>query len=284
MKIINNDSKKSSNTSNKINNLERYHIRSVERALILLKTFLDCDEELSVTAISQKTNLDISTTFRLLVTLQSKGFIHYNNATGKYRLGVTCLELGSKFIKNNDIRKVALKQMEALRNEFGETVHLTILDGNEVVYLEKLSGLHPIGFMSSHVGGRAPAYCTGVGKALLAYLPEEEIYKRFGGVKLIKYTQNTIIDIKLLIEELAKVREQGFSFDNEEHEIGVKCVAVPIFDHNGVVAAMSISGPVERMNSHINQYPGGLIEKLKEAARSVSLQIGGRELVQEYGK
>jgi DNA-binding IclR family transcriptional regulator len=275
------------NISGKINsnrNQKKYHVRSVERALGVLKTFLDCDEEQSVTEISEKAGLDISTTFRLLVTLQSNGFVEYNNATAKYRLGVSCLELGSKFIKNNDIRKVALKQMEALRNEFGETVHLTILDGIEVVYLEKLSGLHPIGFMSSRVGGRAPAYCTGVGKAHLAYLPEEEIYKRFEGKKLFKYTKNTITNIKLLIEELERVRERGFSFDNEEHEIGVKCVAVPIFDHNGVVAAMSISGPVDRMNSHINQNPGGLIEKLKEAARSVSLQIGGRELVQEYGK
>lgn len=270
--------------SNRNSDQQRYHVRSVERALTVLKTFLDHDEEQSVTSISEKTNLDISTTFRLLATLQSRGFVEYNNATGKYRLGVICLELGSKFIKNNDIRRIALKQMEALRNEFGETVHLTILDGIEVVYLEKLNGLHPIGFMSSRVGGRAPAYCTGVGKALLAYLPEEEIHRRFSGANLIKHTQNTITDIKLLIEELARVRDQGFSFDNEEHEIGVKCVAVPIFDHNGVAAAMSISGPVDRMNLHIKQNPGGLIEKLKEAAHSVSLQIGGRELVKKHGK
>ncbi len=269
---------------NRNSNSERYRIRSVERALTLLRTFLDSDAEQSATELSQRTRLDLSTTFRLLITLQTKGFVEHNPVTGKYRLGVTCLELGSKFLKNNDIRKIALKILEELRNEFGETVHLTILDGNEVVYLEKLNGLHPIGFMSSYVGGRAPAYCTGVGKALLAFLSEEELYRRHAGVELVRYTANTITDLRLISAELTKVRERGFSFDHEEHETGVKCVAVPIFDHKGVAAAMSISGPVDRMDRHINQNPGGLIEKLKKAAWEVSAQIGGRQSAQQQDK
>jgi DNA-binding IclR family transcriptional regulator len=253
---------------------ERYRIRAVERALSLLRVFLNHDTDLSATEISKELHLDLSTTFRLLVTLQAQGFVEQDPTSGKYRLGVTCLELGSRFLKSNDIRKRALEAMDALRNEFGETVHLTILDGNEVVYLEKLAGLHPIGFMSSRVGGRAPAHCTGVGKALLAYLPDGELNARFPSPTLRRYTDTTITDREVLRAELAQVRERGYAVDQQEHEIGVKCVAVPIFDHKGVAAAMSVSGPVERMDQHIQQ--GRLIERLQQAAAAISAQMGGR--------
>lgn len=260
----------------------RYQIRAVERALVLLRAFLECDTDLSATEISKQINLDLSTTFRMLVTLQAQGFVEQDSTTGKYRLGVTCLELGSRFLKGNDIRKRALGVMDVLRNEFGETVHLTVLDGSEVVYLEKMAGLHPIGFMSSRVGGRAPAYCTGVGKALLAYLPDEELQRRLSSTKLARYTDSTITDVNALRAELAEVRRRGFAIDEEEHEVSVKCVAVPIFDHKGIAAAMSVSGPVERMDQHAKE--GNLIEKLQQAAAEISAQMGGRQTVDQLGE
>lgn len=253
---------------------QRYHIRAVERALSLLRVFLDHDSDLSATDLSQALHLDLSTTFRMLVTLQAQGFIEQNPASGKYRLGVTCLELGSRFLRSNDIRQRALPAMDALRHRFGETVHLTILDGTEVVYLEKLAGLHPIGFMSSRVGGRAPAHCTGVGKALLAYLPDDELRRRFPSPTLTRYTPHTITDLDQLRAELAQVRRQGYAVDRQEHEEGVKCVAVAIFDHKGVAGAMSVSGPVERMEEHAAE---GLVEALQAAAAEISAQMGGRQ-------
>ena len=261
---------------------KRYHIRAVERALTLLRAFLECDTDLSATEISKQIHLDLSTTFRMLVTLQVQGLVEQDSTTGKYRLGVTCLELGSRFLKSNDIRKRALGVMDTLRNEFGETVHLTVLDGSEVVYLEKVAGLHPIGFISSRVGGRAPAYCTGVGKALLAFLSDEELQKRFLSIKLTRYTDSTITDVKSLRAELAEVRRKGFAIDQEEHEVGVKCVAVPIFDHKGIAAAMSVSGPIERMDQHTKE--GGLIEKLQQAAAEISVQMGGRQAADQLGE
>ncbi|MCL4489292.1 MAG: IclR family transcriptional regulator [Chloroflexi bacterium] len=260
---------------------ERYHIRAVERALTLLRLFLSSETDLSATEISKQVDLDLSTTFRLLITLQAQGFVEQESATGKYRLGVTCLELGSRFLKYNDIRKRALDVLETLRNEFGEAVHLTVLDGDQVVYLEKLPGLYPIGFMSSRVGGRSPAYCTGVGKALLAYLPDEEVKKRYPRSKLIRYTDATITDIGALQAELAQVREKGFAVDRQEHEIGVVCAAVPIFDHKGVTAAMSVSGPAERMEQHIKG--GKLIETLKQSAGEISAQMGWGRGVNQLG-
>lgn len=249
-----------------------YQVRSVQRALTLLCTFLAHDGELSAAELSKETGLDPSTVFRLLVTLEAQGFVEINHATGKYRPGVVLLELGSRFLKNNDIRSRSIGYLERLRDEFGETVHLTILDGNEVVYLEKLAGLHPIGFMSSRVGNRNPAHCTGVGKALLAYLSDEELAQRYPDGRLKRYTDQTITDLEELRAELARVRSQGYATDLEEHEVGVKCVAVPTFDHKEIAAAVSVSGPVDRMDDHIAN--DDLINTLMEVAAQISEQMG----------
>jgi DNA-binding IclR family transcriptional regulator len=253
---------------------DRYRIRAVDRALAILGIFLSCDGPASVTEISRRMDLDLGTTFRMLVTLEAQDFVEQDHSTGKYQLGVTCLELGNKFLKDNDLRKRALPVMEALRDEFGETVHLAMLDKNEVVYLEKVAGLHPIGLMASRVGNRAPAYCTGVGKALLAYLPEEMVRRCFSPCKLTRYTDFTITKWDALRKELARTRAQGYAIDQQEHEMGVKCVAVPIFDHRAVAAAMSVAGPVERMERHIEQEK--LIERLQSEATHISEQMGGK--------
>lgn len=251
---------------------EKYNVRAVQRALALLRAFLSHDGGMSATELGKQVDLGPSTVFRMLVTLESQGFVEQDPATGKYRPGVSCLELGSRFLKNNDLRSRAMAGLEQLRNEFGEAVHLTILQGNEVVYLEKLAGLHPIGFMSSRVGDRAPAHCTGVGKALLAHLPDDELVARYPTGKLTRYTEHTITDLDTLRAALAEAREQGYAIDQEEHELGVKCVAVPTFNHLGIVAAISLSGPVERMDHHISHER--LIERIQRAAMEVSLQSG----------
>lgn len=249
-----------------------YQVRSVQRALTLLRTFLPHDGELSAAELSKETGLDPSTVFRLMVTLEAQGFVEVNHATAKYRPGVVLLELGSRFIKNNDIRYRSIGHLERLRNAFGETVHLTILDGNEVVYLEKLAGLHPIGFMSSRVGDRNPAHCTGVGKALLAYLSDEQIAQRYPDRRLKRYTDQTITDLEALRAELGRVRSRGYAIDLEEHEVGVKCVAAPTFDHKEIAAAVSVSGPVDRMDDHIAH--DDLINTLMEVAAQISEQMG----------
>jgi DNA-binding IclR family transcriptional regulator len=250
----------------------RYQIRSVQRALTLLRTFLAHDSELSASQLSQETGLDPSTVFRLLVTLEAQGFVEVDRRTGRYRPGVVLLELGSRFLKNNDIRSRSIVYLEQLRDRFGETVHLTVLDGNEVVYLEKLAGLHPIGFMSSRVGDRNPAHCTGVGKALLAYLPDEELSHRYPSGRLRRYTAHTITDLKALRAELKTVRSLGYAVDREEHEEGVRCVAVPTFDHQGIAAAISVSGPTDRMDDHLAK--DDLVDALRDVARQVSEGMG----------
>ena len=263
------------------NSNDRYRIRAVERALVLLKTFLGNEAELGAVEIGRRIELDPSTTFRMLVTLESHGFVKQDPATGKYRLGVSCLELGSQFLKLNDVRKAALDAMGKLRDQFGETVHLGILDATEIVYLEKMPGLHAIGLMSSRVGGRAPAHATAIGKVLLAHLPEGELGTRIPRWKLTRCTANTITDWKALEKEIAQVYENGYALDNQEFEAGVECVAVPIFSHKGIVAALSISGPRERMEDHIKE--NRLIEQLKKASVEISTEMGWGRGVDQIG-
>ena len=256
---------------------ERYRIRSVERALSILQLFAAEKGELSASEISRKLGLPQSTAFRLLVTLAASGFVEQNPENDRYRLGVGCLALGSTFLANSDLRQRSIPYLERLRDETGETVHLGILDGYDVVYLDQLPGLHPIGLMSSKVGAHAPSYCTGLGKALLAFLPEEQINAYIQKVTLVPFTPNTITNPSELLSELSRVCEQGYSFDNEEHEQGVGCIAAPVFDHKGVVAAISIAGPAERIIAgRAGDSEGRLVQLVTQTAAEISVQLGAK--------
>lgn len=253
---------------------QRYIIRSVSRALELLKTFSGAQSELSLAEISRCLNLNRSTTFRLLVTLQAHGYLEQDRESRKYRLGVTCLELGTVFLNQSDIRKEALPILSRLRDECKETVHLARLAGSEVVYLEKLEGLLPIGIMGSRVGGRVPAHCTGLGKAMLAYIPEAEMRRLYAESDLPRFTPNTITGLTELLSELACIRQRGYAVDSEEHEPDVKCVAVPIWNYRqNVVGAISVSGPAGRIERGITEQ--GLVSKVQEAGRAISSRLAG---------
>jgi IclR family KDG regulon transcriptional repressor len=230
---------------------KRYHIRAVDRALDLLATLSTSEQELTLTELASQLGLSPSTTYRLLVTLESHSYVERNHQTGGYNLGVACLDLGNVFLSQLDLRGRVLPVMEALREEYKETVHLGILDVNrmEVIYLEKLLGLLPVVMMGSRVGGRVPAHCTALGKCILAYLPEGVVRDFYSQEGLRLYTPTTITDLNELLRELTETRQRGFAIDRIEHELGVKCVAAPVWDHQSEVAgAISASGPVDRMS------------------------------------
>ena len=252
---------------------QSYHVRAVQRAIGLLKAFDYNCPEMSLTQLSQRTGLSLPTANRLLATLQREALVESSAETGRYRLGVACLHLGSIFLARAELRTVALPVLEKLRQETRETVHLGILDQMEVVYLEKLEGLWPIALMGSRVGGRNPAYCTGVGKVMLSYEDPEKARSHFARTGLQRYTPNTITDLAALLEELQCTKHRGYALDAEEHEMEVRCVAAPIRDHRGtVVAALSISGPAVRMTALIDRNRG--IERVQEAAVEVSRRLG----------
>ena len=250
----------------------RYNIRVLDRAIRLLSLLSDGVLRTPV-EISEGIGLSPSTTFRILATLSYYNFIKRDEKTGEYGLGLACLELARAYQDTNDLRRVALPELEELRDEVKETVHLCILDKMEIVYLEKIGGLHAIGIMTSRIGARAPAYCTGVGKILLAYLDPEQVRAYFVRQGLPAFTGTTITDLDDLMCELENINRLGYAFDRGEHEHEVRCIAAPIFDINGLaVAALSVSGPSARMDPLEDK--AELIEKAKETAMRISRQLG----------
>ena len=226
---------------------DRYNIRVLERSFRILAVLSD-GKPRSLQTLSREVNLSTSTTFRQLSTLVHHRYIERDAQTSRYSLGLSCLELARSYYMGNEVRRAALPELDKLRNETRETVHLAVLDELEVVYIEKLEGLQPIGLMGSRVGGRSPAYCTGVGKALLAHVAPDVVKQSFVRRKLRRYTQNTITSLDGLLSELASIRSQGYALDHGEHEAGVCCVAAPVFDMKGdAVAALSVSGPADRL-------------------------------------
>jgi IclR family KDG regulon transcriptional repressor len=254
---------------------QRYRIRAVERALDVLAAFSADEPELTLTELSSRLNLSASTTYRLLVTLERRRYVERNSQTGGYTLGVACLDLGTVFLSQLDLRDRVLPVLKTLRQEFRETVHLAVLDRSqmEVIYLEKLEGLLPIGLMGSRVGGRAPAHCTGLGKCLLAYMADPVVRELYATSGMRALTPNTITDVEELLLEMAKIRELGYAVDDVEHEPDVKCVAAPVWNHRQtVVGAISVTGPEQRMNRLIEE--GHLIESVLEAAQNASARMG----------
>jgi DNA-binding IclR family transcriptional regulator len=250
----------------------RYNIRVVDRAISVLNMLAD-GKPRTLTELSKEINISSSTTFRLLATLLSHSLVQQENSTGQYRLGLACLELARAYSTGNEIRHIALPVLEALRNVTKETVHLAVLDELEIIYLEKLEGLHAIGLMSSRVGRRAPAYCTGIGKTLLAQIDSSLVASQLKDITLKQYTDMTIVDEGELLGHLELVRNRGYALDLGEHENDVRCVAAPIFDQTGkTVAAISVSGPKNRIDPTESNHL--LIDQTTEAARTISSQLG----------
>jgi DNA-binding IclR family transcriptional regulator len=250
----------------------RYNIRVVDRAVSVLNALSD-GKPRTLTELSKELDINSSTTFRLLATLRSHNLVQSEDSTGNYRLGLACLELSRAYHTGNELRQTALLEMKVLRDETMETVHLGVLDDMEIVYLEKLEGLHAIGLMSSRVGRRAPAYCTGLGKALLAHSNPNFIQDNIEQINLQKYTDMTIISQVELLNHLEHIRRRGYALDMGEHEKEVRCVAAPIFDQYGkTVAAISVSGPSGRIDPI--EHNQDLIDRTLRAAYNISKNLG----------
>lgn len=223
-------------------------LSSVKKALELLDHFTVERSELSLAEISREVDAHKSSVFRVLTTLEAAGFLEKDPLSGKYRLGLKILDLAGRVWGRYDIRQIAAPFMEELARQTEEVIHLAVLDGADIVYLEK-KGQGQILTVATRVGGRNPAYASSMGKILLADLSESELKAILGQGKLKKLTPNTIDEIPKLIEELARIRKQGFALDNEETFPGIRCVGAPIRDVKGrVIAAISATVPAQRMD------------------------------------
>jgi IclR family acetate operon transcriptional repressor len=187
-----------------------------------------------------------SSTHRYMATLQSVGLAE-RNGVDRFRLGTRVIELAGSFLANSDLRSESQATLDELADMTGETIHLAMPSGTGVVYIAKIESKHTLG-MSSHIGARLPMHCTALGKAILAFSAPERLQAVLAEPPEAR-TAHTITSPEALRAELVTVHSQGFALDNEENEVGICCVGAPIIDYTGnAIAAISISGPRERMN------------------------------------
>lgn len=227
-------------------NPTKYRIKVLHKAFLLLDLFNGDVEELSSPEITEKLGYTQSTVFRIIANLEDEGYLEKNRETGKYRLGMKLFFLGSRVKPYGHLKRTARPLLRKLSQQTGETVHLAVLYKYKALYLDKIEGNHTVRVVVSQVGHKLPAHCSGVGKVLLANLPLNEVQEVIEENGLPAITPNTITTWNHLKLELEKTREQGFAIDNEEIEMGVKCVAAPVFAGEQVLAALSVSVPKER--------------------------------------
>ncbi len=246
-------------------------VQSVERALSIMELLSEHNEGLGITEIGEKTDLHKSTVHRLLATLIHKGFVEQSEVTNNYRNSLRIYEIGSRRVANLDILSVSKPFTEKLMKDLNEVVHLVVSDEECIVYIDKVEANNTIQ-MSSTIGKRSPAYSTSVGKAILAFSNVEEVSKVWQTSDLKKYTSNTIVDYEEFKKELNKINKLGYAEDDEENEIGLRCIGAPIFGITGrVEGAISISGPSSRVTKEKVEEIG---KKVKGCAREISKELG----------
>jgi len=245
-------------------------VLSVDKALLIMKLLAEKGRVMKLTEISEELDINKGTLHGLISTLKFHGFIDQDGKTQKYRLGLYLIELGDTASKSLDIIQITSPIIEEVSNKLQETVHIAKLDNFDVVYVDKKESKQSMRIYTS-IGSRNPAYCTGVGKAMLAYLDEDTLNMLLPE-KVEKFTPNTVTDKEEFIKRLKLIKEKGYALDNEEFSVGLKCVAAPIFNHEGkAIYGLSVSGPSVRMTEEKVQES---IKLIKLAAEKISRKIG----------
>ncbi|MGA1865084.1 MAG: IclR family transcriptional regulator [bacterium] len=249
-----------------------YIIHSVSHALDILEIFLGDDAEQGVTCLSVKLGLPKNNIFRLLSTLQCRGYVEQNEKTGNYRLGMKTFELGQAFLRRMGLVNQAHGILDNLVKQTSETAYLSVYEDGEIVYVDMVETTHPVRIVPM-IGKRVPVHCTAVGKVQMAFKSKEEIKKLVVEKGLKAFTQKTITDENEFMSHLEKVAQNGYAIDNEEFEEEVKCVACPVWDYtNSVVAGITVSGPTLRMSEE--RIKNSIIPILKQAALEISRRLG----------
>jgi DNA-binding IclR family transcriptional regulator len=223
-----------------------YNITALQRGLRLLQLFSESPHGLTAKQVAGRSRLPVSTVHRFLANLAGTGFLNCGG-DGVYHLGIACFAIGHAALGQLDIRRVSLPYLEELNRQTRETIHLTVRHGLTAVYVDKLDSPEQLR-IHSRIGAAVPLYCTAVGKVMLAYMPDDERNKVLPQLTLERLTPNTAGNLQELKAELYRVRKNGYACDLEEHELHIRCVAAPIWDHAGSVnASLSITAPMVRM-------------------------------------
>jgi IclR family transcriptional regulator, KDG regulon repressor len=227
------------------------------------------DVGISLSEICSLIDIPKSTTHRYLVTLQELGLAERKD-NERYYLGTKIIEMAGTYLQKSDLRTESQDTLDELAEMTGETIHLAVPSGIEVVYIAKVESKHALS-MFSHIGARLPMHCTALGKAILAFSDKQELYE-VTSKPLIMRTPSSIITVEALEDELASIRARGYAIDNEENEVGIRCVGAPIFDYTcKPVGAISISAPSDRMDQERLNLLGPMVY---QAAQTISRRKG----------
>lgn len=252
----------------------QYEVGAIQRAFSIID-FLAAAPGLSARAseIADGIGLPRATAHRLLSNLETPGFVSQRHENGTYRLGLRLMELGHLVESELTIVGIARPHLERLRDASGETTHLAVLDHTSVVYLEKMESPRAIR-MVSRVGSRLPAHVTALGKAMLAHMPASLIAELYGDGELESITGRSPQTVDELIVRLDEVRRRGYALDDEEVEIGLRCIGAPVADRSGkVIAAVSLSAPTSRLPS---ERVSETAEMVRDCADELSRDLGYR--------
>ncbi len=246
-----------------------YTVKSLVKALNILEVLAEEEPPYTLTQLSRRLHLHVSTVHRLLVNLVRHGFVEEDTISGGYQLSFRVLRMGLRVLDRLDFRRAANPLLRDLNLRTKETVHLAILQEGRAISIEKFDSPQLVG-LDARLGGVMPLHCTGVGKTLLAYQGEELLNEIAQPPGLKRMTAHTITGLPQLRRELERIREQGYALDQEEAVEGLSCVAGPVFNHAGqIVAAFSVAGPATRLTP-------ARVPEIAQLVRETSQQISNR--------
>ncbi len=247
-------------------------VQALSRALSILNALAVNEDGLTLTAIARHLDLAPSTAHRLLTTMQQEQYVRFDRDRGLWQVGVQAFVIGNTFLRSRHIVSMSRPYMSQLMEKSGETVNLAVADRREVIYLDQVECREMMRALAKP-GARVPMHCSAVGKVLLAEMTDEEIAKYVKHPGLFRLTENTILSPEGLRSEIETIRARGYAIDDEEHAVGLRCVAAAVFDEAGrPLAAISLSGPKVRIRD--NRLPI-LGEMISATAREITGAVGG---------
>ena len=248
-------------------------VQSLTRALAILETLAETTDGMTLSDVAQVVGLAPSTAHRLLTTLESRRFVRFLAPDGLWQVGVQSFVVGQAFRRSRDVIALARPQMRQLMEATGETANLYIEEGGEAVCMAQVESRQMMRAIA-RPGGRVKLHCSGAGKAMLAHLPADEVAKILQAHGLPRTTDKTLDTPQRLKVDLERIRVLGFAIDDEEHAVGLRCVASTVLDEEGQpLAALSVSGPTARIDEAAMSLIGGLV---RHAAIAVTELVGGQ--------
>jgi DNA-binding IclR family transcriptional regulator len=247
-----------------------YQLHSLDRAVAVLEMLGESDTALSLAEVCQRLRLHKSTAHRSLMVLERSALIE-RTPENRYRLGLKLYELGNRAVEQVDLRTRVHPYFRRLAAQVGETVHLSVLQKTSIVYLDKVEPNRRV-CVSSKTGTSNPVYCTSMGKAMLAFQSPDVIEQIVSKIRFVRYTRKTITTRDALMKALERVRRRGYAIDDQEIEMGVRCIGAPIFDEkHQAIAAVSVSGPASRITAPTMPE---IAEHLLRCCRDISISLG----------